>query len=79
VEASFRDLAVAPSQGSHFFHNLTAASVGYFTVGEEDRLDWDWLAAQPARWEEEGVRILHLDRPLTVKMAGDEGKGVILR
>ena len=51
VESGFRDLRVTPSQGSHFFQNLTAFQVGYFTVNPdagEGFVDWQWLAAQPA-------------------------------
>ena len=46
VEAGFRDFRVTPSQGSHFFQNLTAFQVGYFTVNPdagEGFVDWDWL------------------------------------
>ena len=51
VEAGFRDFRVAPSQGTHFFQNLTSFNVGYFTVNPdvgEGFVDWEWLAAQPA-------------------------------
>ena len=51
VEAGFRDFKVTPSQGTHFFQNLTSFNVGYFTVNPdvgEGFVDWDWLAAQPA-------------------------------
>ena len=51
VEAGLRDLRVTPSQGSHFFQNLTAFQVGYFTVNPEAGegfVDWEWLAQQPA-------------------------------
>ncbi len=51
VESGLKDIKVTPSQGSHFFQNLTSFRVGYFTVNPEEGegfLDWDWLAAQPA-------------------------------
>ncbi len=81
VEASFEDLAVEPSQGTHFFQNLVAGSVGYFTVDAAagDRLDWDWLAAQPAVAEDGLVRHLRLERPLVVQMDGRAGEGAILK
>ena len=47
VEAGFRDFRVTPSQGSHFFQNLTAFQIGYFTVNPdagEGSVDWQWLA-----------------------------------
>jgi CheY-like chemotaxis protein len=82
VEAGLRDLKVTPSQGSHFFQNLTSFNVGYFTVNPEDGedlLDWSWLDAQPAQTQEAHVRHLHLAEPVVVKMNGRTGEGVILK
>jgi hypothetical protein len=82
VEAGLRDAAVTPSQGSHFFQNLTAFEVGYFTIGEHDEdgfVDWRWLAAQPAEGERGAVRHLRFAAPLVVKMDGRRGAGVVLR
>ena len=84
VESSFRDMKVQPSQGSHFFHNLTTMRVGYFTVsgGEGDldnHLDWPWLMAQPAVESKTWSRLLRFESPFTVKMDGRGGRGVILR
>ena len=48
VESGFRDFRVVPSQGSHFFQNLTAFQIGYFTVNPdagEGFVDWEWLDA----------------------------------
>jgi CheY-like chemotaxis protein len=82
VEAGLRDVRVTPSQGTHFFQNLTTFNVGYFTVNPElgdGRLDWDWLAAQPAEGERGCVRHLRFEAPLVVHMKGTTGEGVILR
>jgi CheY-like chemotaxis protein len=82
VEAGLRDVKVAPSQGSHFFQNLTSFDVGYFTIDPEagDRtVDWDWLEAQPALSEVAHVRHLRLGRPLRVLMNGKSGEGFILK
>lgn len=82
VEAGLRDVAVTPSQGSHFFHNLTAFNVGYFTVNPSEGLgaiDWEWLGRQPARSERSHVRHLRLGAPLTVKIDGRRGRGVVLK
>ncbi|HEX4965812.1 MAG TPA: PEP/pyruvate-binding domain-containing protein [Thermoanaerobaculia bacterium] len=79
VEAGLRDLKVTPSQGSHFFQNLTSFNAGYFTVNPEDRLDWDWLDAQPAESTAAHVRHLRLAEPLLIKMNGRKGEGVILK
>jgi hypothetical protein len=59
VEAGFRDLRVTPSQGSHFFQNLTAFRIAYFTINPdlgEGQVDWAWLAAQPAIQQVGSVR-----------------------
>jgi CheY-like chemotaxis protein len=82
VEAGFRDLRVTPSQGTHFFQNLTAFQVGYFTVNPdagEGFVDWDWLAAIPAVEEAGCVRHLSFDDPLTVVMNGKTSQGLIFK
>jgi len=82
VESGFRDFRVTPSQGSHFFQNLTSFQVGYFTVNAdvgEGLLRWDWLAAQPALSERGGVRHLRFARPLLVRMNGRRNQGIILK
>jgi CheY-like chemotaxis protein len=82
VEAGFRDFRVIPSQGSHFFQNLTAFQIGYFTVNPdagEGFVDWQWLTSQPAVEEQGCVRHLHLEAPLVVVMNGKTGRGVIFK
>ena len=82
VEAGLRDLTVTPSQGSHFFQNLMAFHVGYFTVNPEagqGALDWEWLGAQPAVEEEECVRHLRFEEPVVVMMNGMTREGVIFK
>jgi CheY-like chemotaxis protein len=80
VESGFRDFRVTPSQGSHFFQNLTSFQVGYFTVNEEAGegfMRWEWLAAQPAVSERGGVRHLRFGRPVVVQMNGKRNQGII--
>ena len=82
IEAGFRDLRVTPSQGSHFFQNLTAFQIGYFTVNPdagEGFVDWEWLCSQPAIEEEGCVRHLRFDSPLLVMMSGKNSQGMILK
>ncbi len=82
VEAGFRDFRVAPSQGSHFFQNLTAFQIGYFTVNPdagEGFVDWEWLAAQKAVDEHGCVRHLRFPAPLTVMMNGKTSRGMIFK
>jgi CheY-like chemotaxis protein len=82
VEAGFSDFKVTPSQGSHFFQNLAAGNVGYFTVNPDAGdgfVDWDWLRAQPAAAETEFVRHLRFDDPLLIAINGRSHTGVITK
>jgi Pyruvate phosphate dikinase, AMP/ATP-binding domain len=82
VESGFRDFRVKPSQGTHFFHNLTSCNVGYFTVNPEagdGLVDWSWLALQPSLQEGSFVRHIRLPEPVTVIMNGKKQEGVILK
>jgi hypothetical protein len=82
VEAGFRDFRVIPSQGSHFFQNLTAFQVGYFTVNPdagEGFVDWQWLTSNPAIEEDGCVRHLRFEDPLTVVMNGKTSQGLIFK
>jgi len=82
IEAGFRDFRVTPSQGSHFFQNLTAFQVGYFTVNPdagEGFVDWQWLGSQPAVEETGCVRHLHFDQPLAVVMNGKTSRGMVFK
>jgi CheY-like chemotaxis protein len=82
VEAGFRDFRVTPSQGSHFFQNLSAFQVGYFTVNPdagEGSLDWQWLAEQPAVEEQGCVRHLQFAGELQIVMNSRTSQGVILK
>ena len=82
VEAGFRDFRVIPSQGSHFFQNLMAFQVGYFTVNPdagEGSVDWEWLGAQNAQEECGCVRHLRFEEPLLVVMNGRAREGMIFK
>ena len=82
VETGFKDFRVEPSQGTHFFQNLTANNIGYFTVNPElgdGFLDWDWLSAQPVASERSCVKHLSFEHAIVVKMNGRRNEGVILK
>jgi CheY-like chemotaxis protein len=82
VEAGFHDFRVTPSQGSHFFQNLTAFQVGYFTVNPDARegsIDWEWLNRQPAVDEDGCVRHLRFCSPMRVVMNSRTSQGIILK
>lgn len=82
VEAGFKDFDVTPSQGSHFFQNLTSFMVGYFTVSANDRksfIDWNWLQRQQVVEEMTYTKWIHVKAPVTIQMNGHESKGIILK
>lgn len=79
VESTLPEMNVEPSQGAHFFHNISSFHVSYFTVHHESRpgIDWDWLSTQPTVAETDLVRHVDLERPLIVKVDGRDGRGAI--
>ena len=82
VESGFKDFNVTPSQGSHFFQNITSFRVGYFTVswvGHMGFIDWEWLKRQPAEEELKFTRHLRFDAPIVAKINGRKNKGIILK
>ena len=82
VESGFEDMVVEPSQGSHFFQNITSFQIGYFTVnsdGHDGMIDWAWLKAQPVVLDKGLTRHVRLEKPLIVRMNGHMHKGVIVK
>lgn len=83
VETAFDGYNIDPSQGTHFFHNLTSMGVGYFTVGPEGKgngiCDYAWLDACPATYRSDSVRIVEFDTPLEIGLNGLKGIGVVLK
>lgn len=81
VEAGLTNYRVDPSQGTHFFQNLTSFGVGYFTINaymNDGIYNQDFLNAQPALHETEFLRHVRFERPMTVKMDGKKKQGVVL-
>jgi hypothetical protein len=81
VEAGLRDIKVAPSQGTHFFQNITSSKIGYITVRDSDGsfIDWEWLADQDPVGEAEYARHLRFEQPVKVFMDGQRRNAVILK
>jgi len=80
VEATLPDMDVDLSQGSHFFHNLTSLQICYFSVHHAGpyRINWEWLNGRKEESRTEFIRHVSLEKPLTVKVDGRSGRGVIL-
>ena len=81
IEAGFKDIDVRPSQGSHFFQNITSHQIGYFTVSSEANgvIDWKWLHEQTPLESGKYTHRIQLEAPLEIKMNGHQQKGVILK
>ena len=82
VECGLENYRVDPSQGTHFFQNLTSFGVGYFTVNPfkgDGWFDEAFLNAQPAVEETEYLRHVRFDAPITIKMDVKKSLGVVLK
>ena len=82
VEAGLANYRIDPSQGTHFFHNLTSFRVGYFAVNpcnDDGYYDTDYLNSMPAAYESESVRHVRFDRPIVIKIDGKHGRGVLTK
>ena len=81
-ECGLPDYRIEPSQGTHFFQNMTSLGVGYFTVNPyrgEGYFDEKFLEMQPSVAETEFIRVIHFDSPIVVKMDGKKGIGVVMK
>lgn len=81
VEAGLTNYRVDPSQGTHFFQNLTSFGVGYFTINafmNDGVYNQEFLNAQPAVHETKYLRHVHFRQPMVVKMDGKKKLGVVL-
>jgi hypothetical protein len=81
VETTAKNLNADPSQGSHFFHNITSLGIGYFTTSDNDDsfIDWKWLQSQPADRETAYLKHVKLNSPMTIKVDGKKSQAVILK
>ncbi|MBR4722094.1 MAG: phosphoenolpyruvate synthase, partial [Muribaculaceae bacterium] len=80
VEMPFGNYRIEPSQGTHFFHNLTSFGVGYFAIDASagDFCDIDRLDQMPAEYESPLIRIAVFDTPLSVIINGLKSVGVVI-
>ncbi len=80
AEVALDNYRVEPSQGTHFFHNLTSFGVAYFTVSPADsdaRCDFGRLDAMEAEYDDGRIRVVRFERPLTVAVNGRRGVGIV--
>lgn len=82
VESALPGYRIEPSQGTHFFQNLTSFGVGYFTIDQpagQGMIDMEWLDAQPAVYESDAVRIVEVSDPLSIAINGRKSKGIVAK
>ena len=83
VETGFDGVAVTPSEGSHFFHNMTAFQVGYLTTNPdrgEGMIDWEWLRGRDVvRRGPNGLVWIQLEEPLLGLIDGVSRAGVVVK
>ncbi len=87
IEVRNGRIRAEPSQGTHFFQNITSLGIPYLTLNEDggkvggrraDFLDWSWLARQPLREEKKYVCHVHLEKPFTLKCDGIHSESVLV-
>ncbi|MDE7122896.1 MAG: phosphoenolpyruvate synthase, partial [Alistipes sp.] len=80
VECGIARFQVEPSQGTHFFQNVTSLGVGYLTINPfrgDGVFRTDLLDAMPARWEGDYLRHIRFERPLEVSIDGRSNRGIV--
>ena len=82
VESSVGNYRIEPSQGTHFFQNLTSFGVGYFTIDQSagnGLCSFDYLNSLPADYESDSVRVVTLEAPAAIGIDGKKGEGVVAK
>ncbi len=80
VESGLKNYRIDPSQGTHFFQNITSFRVGYFTINpyiKEGHYDVEWLREQDVVYEDDYLRHVRFDSPLEIIIDGRSHRGVI--
>jgi hypothetical protein len=81
VETRAEGLNADPSQGSHFFHNITSLGISYLNLVEngKDFIDWRWLETLPVAEATAHVKHVNLERPITIKIDGKTSRAVLMK
>lgn len=82
IESGLENYRIDPSQGTHFFQNLTSFGVGYFTINpynNDGYIDWDFLNQHASIFENEWIRHVRFAKPVVIKIDGKHNKAVILK
>lgn len=82
VESGLSNYRIDPSQGTHFFQNLTSLGVSYFTINpfiNDGTYNVDFLNKQNAFFETEHIRHIRFEKPIIIKVDGRKGIGVVMK
>jgi hypothetical protein len=82
VESGLSSYRIDPSQGTHFFQNLTSFGVVYFTINpflNDGNFDTDFLNMQTAIYESDYIRHVRFEKPMVIKVDGRKNMGVVLK
>ena len=82
VESGLKNYRIDPSQGTHFFQNLTSFGVGYFTINpyiNEGYYDVDYLNRMKVVYEDSSIRHIRFEKPLQIMIDGRKHKGAIMK
>jgi CheY-like chemotaxis protein len=82
VEAGLENYRIDPSQGTHFFQNLTSYRVGYFTINpyiNDGFLDTEFLNSFEAEYEDDHIRHVRFSSPAVIKISGKKSRGVVMK
>jgi len=82
VESGLKNYRIDPSQGTHFFQNLTSFGVGYFTINpyiKEGHYDVDFLNRMNVIYEDNSIRHIRFEKPLQIMIDGRKHKGAIMK
>jgi len=80
VESGLDDFRIDPSQGTHFFQNLTSFRVGYLTINpfiDDGIFNIEYLEGQPAAYETAHLRCVHFNEPMHIHIDGKNNKGIV--
>jgi len=82
IESGLEQFRIDPSQGTHFFQNITTFGVGYMTINpyiKDGFFDIDYLSGKPAFTETAHLRHIRFDHPIVIKVDGRQNIGVIYK
>jgi hypothetical protein len=82
IETALENYNIEPSQGTHFFHNITSRGIGYINIpynSKENFIDWKWLEEKTPVIQLKYVKHIELSSPLNIKLDGRHGSALIIK